>query len=442
MLSQTMTLKTKGRVKVVVHGLTGGIPYSQLPFYSIILQGNNYFIPPNGSMVLVLFMDDSVSNGIVIGVISNKKFPEGLSLYNQGVSAIADITVNSDNMFMKSGKITQEFTSFQGSGNSATFRTSGSLVDIGDDFNIKSPKTTIDSGDVLFNSRTVSTNFSPLSFNSINFLSSRQEGIASIDNAAEQARETQNLVEDYRGNINKYTRLFEGGSKERAGFATLGANGKPSDIYPANDDAVLNNDPIVYTPLEHSPEAAYKERYDYHWGNIQRSGVRSGFDVSTQLSDNFTLVDMTVGNSFPYALQPNVGLQEIDIINNLCYLCNYVLEDINNIFQTMGGVSNNSMRVNSGFRFQQNNSQHNVGQAVDVQYVRNNYVEDYYDEMIKQVAKTINFDQLIVEYSYNKYPTIWLHASYNKDLGYGFQRNEVLTYKSWAGVYAGGILRI
>ena len=90
--------ENKGRVRVIVHGLTNDIPYNYLPWYSLILQGNNYFIPPNGSMVLVLFMDDSVSNGIVIGVISNQRFPEGLSLFNQGINTPSDISLNSNNL--------------------------------------------------------------------------------------------------------------------------------------------------------------------------------------------------------------------------------------------------------------------------------------------------------------------------------------------------------
>ena len=433
--------ENKGRVKVVVHGLTGGIPYSQLPFYSIILQGNNYFIPTNGSMVLVLFMDDSISNGIVIGAISNKKFPNGFSLYNQGIQSVADITIGSANYSVNAGNINNGFTNLNYKGNSINLEGAGGSIKIDDNFNVKSPRTIIDSPNVKFNSSMVSTNIPPEGFNVVSFLSSRFQFISTLADVAEKTEETKKLIGRHRSKIDQLSRLYEGGSEEKSNFETLGGMSMPSVIYPSKEG---NNSVtmIDYEPFDHAPEATYKEKYDFHWGNILAEGRRTSFDLTTKLSDNFTVGDMTTGNSFPYVLQPNLGLQEFDILNNLCYLCNYVLEDINTVFKTMGSPGNQSMRVNSGFRFHQNNSQHNIGQAVDVQFTRNNYVEDYYDETIKKMAKTVNFDQFIVEYSYGKYPTIWLHISYNKDLGYAEQRNDVLTYKSWNGIYSKGILKI
>ena len=281
----------------------------------------------------------------------------------------------------------------------------------------------------------------PEEFSVVGFLSDRFKFVKDITDVVDKAEAFQKTVADFRSKIDMLSRLFESGTEEKQSLALAPANAGPGFIYPnkSETEPVFLEDVMT---MGFPPESKYIPEFEKYWNLILEANEKDAVTNDVNLSENYTIGHLSVNTSFPYVVVDNLGLRRLDILKNLCYLSNYIIEDLREIFNDFGVRGNKKMRINSGFRFQQNNSQHNIGQAVDVQFMRNNYVEDYFDPMVKEISNKLNFDQFIVEYSQGKYPTIWLHISYNKDLEYANQRNEILTYKSWNGLYSKGLTRV
>jgi hypothetical protein len=100
----------------------------------------------------------------------------------------------------------------------------------------------------------------------------------------------------------------------------------------------------------------------------------------------------------------NKGLPYGDIVYNLQQLALNILEPIFKLFP--------NMYVSSGYRpntAAERSSQHTKGQAVDIQF-KNVKSGEYYMIAVA-LAKVLNFDQLILEYSTTAHHP-WLHISF------------------------------
>jgi hypothetical protein len=136
------------------------------------------------------------------------------------------------------------------------------------------------------------------------------------------------------------------------------------------------------------------------------------FNASYPLSKNINLGMMFDGgfNNKHKLVDQYVGgtlYKKQDIVNNLYHLCNNIIEPLID----KGVLQKGQWRINSGFR-QGNNSrsQHNKGQAVDIGIFGGNKFTKTFD-IIKQIEKLVNYDQLILEYRYPN--SCWIHISFN-----------------------------
>lgn len=150
-----------------------------------------------------------------------------------------------------------------------------------------------------------------------------------------------------------------------------------------------------------------------------------GFAAGFQLSTNFTLWDVTSGPAVStYKLDDNVGLTQKEILQNLCFLAEIILEPML--------LNYGPFVITSGFRLKSGGSQHNRGQAIDIQFP--GFTGQQYWDLAQDIKNNINFDQFILEYS-GINP--WVHISVNPIL----HRHDVKTQTS-PNTYEAGLVRI
>lgn len=123
------------------------------------------------------------------------------------------------------------------------------------------------------------------------------------------------------------------------------------------------------------------------------------------LTPNFTLAQLSSSAVISKTrVRAQHGLTEQEIICNLRALAKNVLEPLAAQF------GRDNMYITSGFRLARGKSQHERGQAVDVQFL--GWSKDDYWEAAKWIKNNINYDQFIYEYRGNM---PWFHLSYNKN---------------------------
>ena len=166
---------------------------------------------------------------------------------------------------------------------------------------------------------------------------------------------------------------------------------------------------------------------NFSWTDV--SGSFSTWAQSFQLSPMFTVASLTINTSFPHSFtssptQP-IGLTQKQILQNMCFLAKTVLEPILAAY--------GSFLITSGWRPNTNNSQHNKGQAADIQFTAfhsSGMTGTQYFQRAQNVRDTINFDQMILEWFGNN---PWIHVSANP----AGHRNSVLTQVSQNSYSAG-----
>ena len=123
-----------------------------------------------------------------------------------------------------------------------------------------------------------------------------------------------------------------------------------------------------------------------------------------QLSPNFILSQLSTNAAVShYQVTAQHGLTVPNIVCNLQALCENVLEPL----ATQYGRAN--MLVTSGFRTGSSTSQHERGQACDVQFPKMSNAQIF--AVAQWVKSNINFDQFILEYLGQK---PWLHLSFSR----------------------------
>jgi hypothetical protein len=131
------------------------------------------------------------------------------------------------------------------------------------------------------------------------------------------------------------------------------------------------------------------------------SAITTPIDYDFQLSANFKLRHLSINALFPHTIKAQNGLTESQIVCNLKALAENILEP----FRATYG----SFRINSGFRTHQNGrSQHEKGQAVDIQFPGKSY--DQMFAIAQWVKANLNYDQLLWEHG----NAPWIHISFNQ----------------------------
>tara|TARA_Y100000593_G_scaffold93164_1_gene187063 strand:- start:7718 stop:9160 length:1443 start_codon:yes stop_codon:yes gene_type:complete len=135
-------------------------------------------------------------------------------------------------------------------------------------------------------------------------------------------------------------------------------------------------------------------------------------DYNYQLSNNFTIGDLSIKAVFPHTVKAQGSFDLSGIVCNMKHLCLNILEPLVSQFP--------NIRINSGFRTGSGSSQHERGQAVDIQ-VPGFSAADYSD-MASWVVANLPVDQFILEHG----KSVWLHISYDRTRT--TQRGSLLTY--------------
>jgi hypothetical protein len=135
-------------------------------------------------------------------------------------------------------------------------------------------------------------------------------------------------------------------------------------------------------------------------------------DYNQKLSTNYSLRNVSIGTQFPHQIVAQNGLTVSDIICNLKAVAENIIEPLARKYP--------GFQINSGFRKGTSSSQHNRGQAVDIQWPGISAAE--YTVRAQWVKSNLPFDQFIFEHG----NSIWFHLSYNRSLTR--QRNSLLTY--------------
>lgn len=158
--------------------------------------------------------------------------------------------------------------------------------------------------------------------------------------------------------------------------------------------------------------------------------------MQKQISKNFTLDELTHSDTAK-KLNINNYPENEQIYNNLCNLCNYLLQPIRDKL-------NKPIIINSGYRCKKLNeavngsltSQHCKGQAADIEIKgMSNY------DLACYIKDNFNFDQLILEFANNLQNDVnsgWVHVSYISEKE---NRNQCLTIKSNKTGYQKGLFK-
>jgi uncharacterized protein YcbK (DUF882 family) len=135
-------------------------------------------------------------------------------------------------------------------------------------------------------------------------------------------------------------------------------------------------------------------------------------DYNQKLSTNFAVKDLSVNTIFPHNIVAQNGLSIPDILQNMQAVAVNILEPLRAQYP--------GLRINSAFRKGAGTSQHNKGQAVDIQWP--GLSPAGYTPIAQWITANLPVDQLIFEHG----NSIWLHISYNRTLSN--QRGQLLTY--------------
>lgn len=160
------------------------------------------------------------------------------------------------------------------------------------------------------------------------------------------------------------------------------------------------------------------------------------FASSFALSSNYTVYDLTIGPAvstyqFSSAVTQASGLTQKQILQNLCFHAKTVLEPMR------ADPNVPPFTITSGWRNKSGASQHNKGQATDLQFFSfhgSGSTGQQYFELAQYIRDTFNYDQVILEW-FGRNP--WIHISSNSS----GHRKSVLTQVS-SSSYAPGLRRL
>jgi len=131
------------------------------------------------------------------------------------------------------------------------------------------------------------------------------------------------------------------------------------------------------------------------------------FPGSLKLSKYFYLRDLCIKHKeSDNQLKEQKGLTKAQIVGNLKHLSVNALDPIKDKYP--------DMIISSGFRHGTKNSDHFVGQAVDMQFTRHSKADLY--EIVRWIRTNIPFKQLLLEYRTGKTDLIvWIHIALSRN---------------------------
>ena len=138
-------------------------------------------------------------------------------------------------------------------------------------------------------------------------------------------------------------------------------------------------------------------------GGIEELGT---YSEALQLTSNYTLGELSGAAPFGDTVRAQHGLAKGDIICNLKLLAVNCLEPILARYPDMK-VTNAFRKISGSGR-----SQHEVGQAADMQFPAHSKSE-YYD-IVRWIRDNVPHDQLLLEYKTYGTRLPWIHISFNK----------------------------
>lgn len=219
-----------------------------------------------------------------------------------------------------------------------------------------------------------------------------------------------------------------------------------------NDDEVSVDDGLnIYPPVEGRPptaeEIARSNELDVSPTTTVADSTSAAIDTTTaptscltapepapasfQLSTNYTLGDLSVDTVLSkYTVRAQAGFTYQDMICNLQALADHIGEPLSTQF----GRAN--MIITSGFRPGSGTSQHERGQAFDIQYPL--YTNTQVFNIAEYIRDNLPFDQLILEYGGNR---PWIHCSYNRAGNRSVTAGNKFGTRVSPGNYVWGVLK-
>lgn len=134
-------------------------------------------------------------------------------------------------------------------------------------------------------------------------------------------------------------------------------------------------------------------------------------DYNLRLSENYTVANLSTGALFPHQIVAQHGLTIPQIVCNLQALAVNIMEPLRKQF--------GAYRINSGFRPGNGKSQHQLGQALDIQEPTWDHAKLL--EVATWASKNLPVDQEIFEHG----NSVWLHISFDRNKTK--QRGQLLT---------------
>ena len=128
-------------------------------------------------------------------------------------------------------------------------------------------------------------------------------------------------------------------------------------------------------------------------------------DPDYQLSTNYQLKELSTQAVIShYYVREQHGLSVSDIVCNLQAVAQFVLEPLVLVYGKANFI------ITSAFRHGSSTSQHERGQAVDIQFPL--YTNQQVYDVANIIKSSTNFDQLILEYGGNR---PWIHCSFKRE---------------------------
>lgn len=156
---------------------------------------------------------------------------------------------------------------------------------------------------------------------------------------------------------------------------------------------------------------------DYDYDNfVNEENIPHG----VALSQNYSLQQFLIASDGIRSIRPQHGLSEGQIVQNLHYLAVNVVEKVKHLYP--------NMIITSGYRYAKTGSQHEIGQAVDMQFQGVDKSE--YFNIAKQLTEEIAFDKIILEYKNTGSGMPWIHITYRSKQN----RGETYTYSDHRNV--------
>ena len=138
----------------------------------------------------------------------------------------------------------------------------------------------------------------------------------------------------------------------------------------------------------------------------------TSFDDNLQLSKYFNLGQLSNKSALPQVrVHAQRNLSSAEIVCNLKLLAVNSLDKIKERYPDM--FVSNAFRNPEGASA--GRSQHEIGQAADIQFHSANKNKDLYYDIVLWIKDNVPHDQLLLEYKTTGSGLPWIHISYNKD---------------------------